>query len=87
MSEHDGHSELDVTIQGHDIPHVTWIFIGIALLLVGAGIGASFFLRGSISMKAQMREQDVIIQMYRDDAAWDAAWDEFAPPGAEPANK
>jgi hypothetical protein len=69
MTKNDGHSELDVSIQGHDIPYVTWVFIGIALLLVGAGIGASFFLRGSISMKAQMREQETVIQMYQDEDA------------------
>lgn len=80
MPNHDGHSELDVSIQGHDIPYVTWVFIGIALLLVGAGIGASFFLRGSIGMKAQMRGQEAVIQMYQDDATWDMP----APPDIEP---
>ena len=79
MPEHDGHSEIDVNIQGRDIPYVTWVFIGIALLLVGAGIGASFFLRGSISMKAQTRQQEAVIQMYQDEAIWDM----LAPRGAD----
>jgi hypothetical protein len=64
MGANDGKSEIDVNIQGHDIPYVTWVFIGVALLLIGAGIGASFFLRGGISLEAQIAQDEMAIRQY-----------------------
>lgn len=66
----NGKSEIDIDIKGHDIPYVTWVFIGVALLLIGAGIGASFLLRGGISMQAKVQALEAAVLEYQDDT-WD----------------
>lgn len=58
----NGKSEIDVEIKGHDIPWVTWLLIGIAILLISIGICVSFILRGSIGVSRSQAEINRLAQ-------------------------
>jgi len=63
-------SEIDVNIKGKDIPKVTWICLGIAILLIAFGICVSFILRGSITVHRAMADMDSLemgAQMYTEE--------------------